>query len=126
MRDYSIYLKEILEAMEAVEEFVKDIEFKNFKKDDKTSSAVIRKFEIMGEAAKNIPDKIRQKYTDIPWKEIAGMRDKLIHFYFGIKYDLVWSTIKDVIPQVKPLIRKMLEDLESESGDPKSCSGAKM
>jgi len=114
MRDISLYLRDILGAMLAIEQFVKEISLDEFKKDDKTSSAVIRKFEIIGEAAKQIPEEIRDKYPLIPWKEMAGMRDRLIHFYFGIKYDIVWHTIKDVIPQVKPAIQKILESLQSD------------
>lgn len=110
MRDYTLYLRDILDAMEAIEEFVEGMEFENFNRDDKTTSAVIRKFEIIGEASKNIPDDIRSKYPAIPWKEMAGMRDRLIHFYFGIKFDLVWQTIEDFIPEVKPLIQKILEE----------------
>jgi len=114
MIDPTLYLKDILEAMEAIERFVEGMEFEDFKMDDKTSSAVIRKFEIIGEATKNVPETIKQKYPIIPWREMAGMRDKLIHFYFGIKYDLVWHTIKDVIPEVKSSIRKILEDFEGK------------
>ena len=114
MRDPKLYLKDILEAMSAIERFVESVDFENFKNNDEKSSAVIRKFEILGEATKNIPENIRQKYPDVPWKEMAMFRDKLIHFYFGIKYEIVWDTIKDVIPQVKPLIQKILEDLEAE------------
>ncbi|MCL0038464.1 DUF86 domain-containing protein [Thermodesulfovibrionales bacterium] len=110
MRNHKLYLKDIFEAMEAIEGFVEGMEFEDFKSDDKTSSAVIRKFEIIGEAAKNLSVTIKQKYPIVPWKEMAGMRDKLIHFYFGIKYELVWQTIKDVIPQVKPLIGKILNE----------------
>ncbi|MCL0068582.1 DUF86 domain-containing protein [Thermodesulfovibrionales bacterium] len=110
MRNHKLYLKDIFEAMEAIEGFVESMEFDDFKSDDKTSSAVIRKFEIIGEAAKNLSVTIKQKYPIVPWKEMAGMRDKLIHFYFGIKYELVWQTIKDVIPQVKPLIGKILNE----------------
>lgn len=113
MRDISLYLQDILDAMLAIEQFVEEISFDEFKTDDKTSSAVIRKFEIIGEAAKRIPEEIRNKYPLIPWKEMSGMRDRLIHFYFGIKYELVWYTIKDVIPQVKPAIQEILKSLKS-------------
>jgi uncharacterized protein with HEPN domain len=75
--------------MEAIERFAENMDFEEFKRDDKTSSAVIRKFEIIGEATKNVPEAIKQKYQNIPWREMAGMRNKLIHFCFGMKYDLV-------------------------------------
>lgn len=110
MRDPALYVKDIVEAMEAIEKFVKGVDFEAFKNDDMRTSAVIRKFEIIGEAAKNIPESIKQKYVSIPWRDMAGMRDRLIHFYFGIKYELVWNTIKDVIPRIKPLMRKILRD----------------
>ena len=111
MREYSLYLQDILSAMLAIDKFVEGMDFESFKKDDKTSSAVIKKFEIIGEAAKHIPEEMRNKYPQIKWKEMAGMRDRLIHFYFGIKYDLVWHTIKDVIPQVKPIIESIIKDI---------------
>ncbi len=95
MRNYRIYLKDIFNALESIEKFIQEMNFEEFKKDDKTSSAVIRKFEIIGEAAKNISEGLKQKYPRVPWKEMAGMRDKLIHFYFGVDYKLVWMTIKE-------------------------------
>jgi len=98
--------------MNAIEDFVEDVNFDAFKHDDLVSSAVIQKFEIIGEATKNLPESIKQRYTAIPWREMAGMRDRLIHSYFGIKYDLVWNAIKDVFPQIKPLIQKVIDDLE--------------
>jgi len=112
-KDYKLYLKDIAEAIESIEQFVKGNTFDDFVKDDKTASAVIRKFEIIGEATKQIPDEIRQKYPTIPWKEMAGMRDRLIHFYSGVDYKLVWDTIKNRLPQVKPLIKKILENENS-------------
>lgn len=111
MRNYKLCLRDVIDAMESIEDFVESMDFEEFKKDDKTSSAVIRKFEIIGEATKQIPEETRQKYPQVPWKEMAGMRDRLIHFYFGIDYKLVWETIKERIPQVKPLIRKVLEGI---------------
>ena len=71
MRDYTIYLKDIIEAMEAIERFVEGIDFDRFQDDDLISSAVIRKFEVIGEASKNIPDDVRIKFPQIPWKEMA-------------------------------------------------------
>ena len=97
----------ILAAIECIEVFVADMGLDAFKADDKTSSAVIRKLEIIGEAAKGIPDELRQSYPQIPWKEMAGMRDKLIHFYFGVDYELVWGTIKRRLPQVKQWIKEI-------------------
>ncbi len=114
MREYSLYLQDILNAMLAIEKFVEGMEFENFKNDDKTSSAVIKKFEIIGEAAKHVSEDIKNKYPQIRWKEMAGMRDRLIHFYFGIKYDLVWHTIKDIIPQVKPVIESIIKDVADQ------------
>jgi uncharacterized protein with HEPN domain len=108
MRDYKLYLKDILAAIESIERFVEGMDLEQFQADDKTASAVMRKFEIIGEAAKQIPDDIRQSYPQVPWKEMAGMRDKLVHFYFGIDYRLVWQTIKERFPQVKPNIQKIL------------------
>ncbi len=113
-RDVALYIKDILEAMDAIERFVSGMTFEEFKNDDKTSSAVIRKFEIIGEATKNIPKAIKQKHPDIPWKEMAGFRDKLIHFYFGIKYELVWDTIELEIPKLKPKLYEILLELEKE------------
>ena len=94
-RDYSLYIKDILDCIERVEEFVGDMNFDEFLVDDKTSSAVVRKLEIIGEATKNIPKSITQKYDEVPWKEMARMRDKIIHFYFGVDYEIVWNVIKE-------------------------------
>jgi len=110
MKNYNLYLKDILKAFEAIEGFVVGINFEDFQQDDKTSSAVIRKLEIIGEACKQIPETVRQKYPSVPWREMAGMRDKLIHFYFGVDYELVWETIKSRIPEIKPVINQILLD----------------
>jgi len=112
MREYKIYLRDIINAMTSIESFVGKMDFDQFKDDDKTTSAVIRKLEIIGEAAKNIPKNITEKYSSVPWKEMAGMRDKLIHFYFGVNLKLVWQTIKHRIPQLKLSIKQILEEIE--------------
>ena len=112
MRDYKLYLKDILAAMDSIETFVEGMSLEQFLEDDKTSSAVIRKFEIIGEAAKHIPEEILKQYPNVPWKEMAGMRDKLIHFYFGADCQLVWVTIKERLPKLKPEIKKIQKNLE--------------
>ena len=111
-RDYSLYLNDILDSILKIEEFVGSMGYEEFVEDDKTSSAVVRKVEIIGEASKNIPEEIRQKYKDVPWSDMAKTRDKITHFYFGIDYEIVWKVIKDRLPALKEQIKKMLGDGE--------------
>ena len=111
-RTYIDYLLDIAKELERIEEFVEGMSYEEFKKDVKTVYAVIRCFEIIGEAVKNIPEDVRNSYPQIPWKRIAGMRDKLIHAYFGVDYEILWETIKRRVPEIKPLILEVLEDLK--------------
>jgi uncharacterized protein with HEPN domain len=76
MRDRTLYLKDILSAIESIESFIAGMDLDTFQTDDKTASAVVRKLEIIGEAVKQIPEELRQKHVQVPWKEMAGMRDK--------------------------------------------------
>jgi uncharacterized protein with HEPN domain len=79
-----LYISDILQQMEDALEFIQGITYEQFVGDKKTINAVLRSIEVIGEAAKNVPEGIRARYPDIPWKEMAGMRDKVIHFYFGV------------------------------------------
>lgn len=119
---HKIFIKDMISSMDSIEEFVKGMTLEQLMKDDKTSSAVIRKFEIIGEAAKHIPETLKDNHTGISWKSMVGMRDRLIHAYFGIDYKLVWSAIKTDIPEVKPKLQKILDELEQEEKGNKNSS----
>ena len=110
MRDYRLYIKDIVAAMESIEGFIAGMDLVSFRADDKTASAVMRKLEIIGEAVKQVPEEVRQRYSHVPWKEMAGMRDKLIHFYFGVDYSLVWRAITERVPKVKEELLAILEE----------------
>lgn len=120
-RDHKLFIKDIIDAMEHIEEFVGDKTLEELKANEMASSAVIRKFEVIGEAVKQIPNKIREEHKSIQWKSMAGMRDRLIHTYFGIDYNLVWAAIKNGIPKLKPKLKKLLSSLEQEEKDEKAA-----
>lgn len=111
-REIGDYIEDILKAMNSSEEFVKGLNYEEFVKDTKTIYAVTRALEIIGEAAKKIPNETRENYPNIPWKKMAGMRDKIIHEYFGVRLELIWETIKKDIPRIKPEFEKILKDIE--------------
>ena len=104
-KEYSDYIEDIRRSITLIEEFTADMDFGAFAEDYKTQYAVVRCFEIMGEAAKRIPDKIRLGYPLIPWKIMAGMRDRMIHGYDVIDVAILWKTVKQDIPSLKISIR---------------------
>lgn len=110
-RNVSLYVKDILQNMQDAEEFVRGFSYEQFAGDKRTFNAVVRSLEVIGEAAKNIPDEIRRKYPLVPWKEMAGMRDKVIHFYFGVNRETVWLAVKERIPAVRPMVEKIMQEL---------------
>ncbi len=110
-RDYLDSIDDMLAAIEKAESFCSGISFKAFAKDEKTVYAVIRALEIIGEAAKRVPTGLRTKYPDIPWRDITGMRNKLIHEYFGVDLQTVWTTVREDLPALLVPLRRMRDDL---------------
>ena len=111
-RDYLVYLEDMLNSVVKGLSFIKGFDFDTFKKDEKTQYTLIRAIEITGEASKKIPKHIKDKYAEIPWREISGMRDKLIHDYFGVNTKVVWETAKKDLPNLKKLIKKLIQEID--------------
>lgn len=112
MKDAAIFVRHILDSIEKIGEFTEGISKERFLDSVQVQDAVIRRLEILGEAAKNIPEEILKKYPDVPWNKIIRTRDKLIHRYFGVDIDLTWDIVKDDLPDLKEKIIKILKELE--------------
>jgi len=101
MKDARIFIEHIIESIELIEKYVKNHTKDDFLSSTQLQDSVIRRLEIIGEAVKNIPDNYRKKYPDVKWKEIAGLRDILIHQYFGIDFELTWEIVIRDLPEIK-------------------------
>lgn len=110
MRDFKLYLHDILKACYSIQIFVKGFTFEEFCGDDKTISAVLKKFEIIGEASAKIPDEIKDEFRNVPWKEMIAMRNILVHAYFGTENKIIWDAIfisvPDLISQIENILQK--------------------
>jgi uncharacterized protein with HEPN domain len=113
-RDVKAFLYDILESANDVIEFTKDIGYNEFINNKMIRYAVIRALEIIGEASRYINNDFREKYPNVPWKEMVGLRNILIHKYFGIDYILLWKIVKEDIPKIKKEVERVLKDIENE------------
>jgi len=108
-KDDTVFLKHILDAIDLIDDYLKDKSYEEFEENRMLQDAVIREIEIIGEATKNLSVKFRNKYSEIPWRQIAGMRDKLIHGYFGVDLGAVWDTATKDIPSLRKKLREILK-----------------
>ncbi len=111
-RDVKVFIVDILEAIQKIEMFTHEMTFEAFMKDERTKDAVLRNLEVIGEAVKNIPESIKERYRDLDWKAVTGMRDKLIHEYFGVSFTIVWETVKNDLPPFKKRMEGILTEFK--------------
>ena len=107
-RDYRVYLDDIVEAAEHIEEYTSGLSVEVFSRDRKTRDAVLFNLQVVGEAIKKVPEEVRSRHPDVEWKKIAGLRDILVHEYFGIDVDIVWDVVANKLPDLKLQIEKIL------------------
>ena len=115
-RSDAAFLEDILICVKKAQEFVQGMTYKEFTEDEKTYYAVIRAFEIIGEASKRISSGFRDKHPELPWKLMTGMRDKMIHDYFGVDLEVVWKTVNQNLPSVEPQLRLLLSEFQDSKG----------
>jgi len=111
-KEYKVYLNDILECIEKIEKYTKGVSYEKFAKSTLIEDAVIRNLEVIGEAVKKIPADVKREYSGIEWKKISGLRDVLIHEYFGINLEIVWDIIVNKIPELKVSIMKISEAIK--------------
>jgi uncharacterized protein with HEPN domain len=111
-REYSALVRDVLEAIRKIEKYTENLSAEDFVKTGLVQDAVLRNLEVIGEAVKNIPQEIKTNKSDLEWKKIAGLRDILIHAYFGVDADIVWDIVKNKLPDLKRKALDILSELE--------------
>jgi len=116
-REFILYLEDMLKSMDRIEEYLSNLDFKKFKQTYLVVDAIIRNFEIIGEASKNIPPNIQEKYPEIPWKKMYGLRNLIAHEYFGIDYELIWEIARKNLPQNRNDLIEIIRKEKAQGGN---------
>lgn len=106
------YLSDIIEAVQRITTYTAGLSYQQFLADSKTQDAVLRNIQVIGEATKKLSPSLSKRHGHLPWKEVAGMRDKIVHRYFGINYDVVWTVCREELPTLLPQIEALLAELD--------------
>ena len=109
-KEHRVYIEDIKEATNKIEKYTRNLAFTKFRKNDLVIDAVIRNLEIIGEATKRIPNHVKEKAPDIEWKKIAGLRDILIHEYFGVDLEIIWDIVKNKLPTLNKRVIQILKE----------------
>ena len=120
-RDYRLFLDDIRESCEKILRYTQGMAKVQFEADEKTQDAVVRNLEIIGEAVKHLPEEVRNRYPQVEWRKIAGLRDVVVHHYFGINKDIVWDIVENKVPQLLVQLKQVSfgqdEEAESSGGE---------
>jgi uncharacterized protein with HEPN domain len=109
-RDFRAYLEDVLEAAAKIRDYTAGLTLETFRKDPRTIDAVVRNLEIIGEAIKNVPEQVRLQHPEVTWRRVAGLRDLLIHQYFGIDYEIIWDLVRSKLPVLEGQVRSILQE----------------
>ena len=112
-REWKLFAEDIIESIELIEKYIENMELVAFTDDRKTQDAVVRNFEIIGEASKYIPDDVKNKYSELDWNGMIGFRNRIAHEYFGISISIVWNIIKQEMPSMKDMMKNILSDFKT-------------
>jgi uncharacterized protein with HEPN domain len=115
-RDSKVYVEDMLAAAERIRTYTAGLTYSDFRHDIRTLDAVVRNLEVLGEAAKQIPERIKSEHPGIEWRKIAGLRDILIHGYFGIDVEIIWDVVSAKLPTLFEQLSILMQELESDEG----------
>ncbi len=110
-RNWTLFLQDMLESMGNIAQYTSEMSFQDFVQDPRTRDAVVRNLEVLGEAARQIPSTIQERYSEIPWAQIVSLRNRLIHAYFLVDYGIVWEIVQNELPPLRQRLEQIIREL---------------